>query len=69
MTSTIVSAVVPIASVFLGALVTYWVNVRTKRRSSAEDLVNAAIAAVAVAEANQARFTHVNLPDEFEQSD
>ncbi|MFB9932220.1 hypothetical protein ACFORO_21600 [Amycolatopsis halotolerans] len=69
MTSTAVGAVVPLVSVFLGAMVTYWVNVRTKRRSSAEELVNAAIAAVAVAEANQTRSTRVNLPDGFEQSD
>lgn len=69
MTSTVVGAVVPLVSVFLGALVTYWVNVRTKRRSSAEDLMNAAIAVVAVAEANQTRSTHVNLPAGIEQSD
>jgi hypothetical protein len=62
-------AVVPLVSVFLGALVTYWVNVRTKRRSSAEDLVNAAIAAVAVAEANGRSAAYVNLPDRIKQSD
>jgi hypothetical protein len=67
--SVAVGAVVPLLSVFLGALVTYWVNVRTRRRSSAEDLVNAAIAAVAVAEANQSRANYVNLPDGFEPSD
>ena len=67
--SVAVGAIVPLLSVFLSALVTYLVNVRTKRRSSAEDLVNAAIAAVAVAEANQSRATYVNLPDGFEPSD
>jgi hypothetical protein len=69
MISATVGAVVPLVSVFLGALVTYWVNVRARRRSSAEDLVNAAIAAVAVAEANQARSFRVNLPTDFEGSD
>jgi hypothetical protein len=69
MTSTVISALVPLLSVLLGALVTYRVNVRTRRRSAAEEIVNAAISAVAVSEANQSRSGRVNLPADFDSSD
>ncbi len=42
---------------------------RSAGRSPAEELVNAATTAVAVAEANQTRSTQMNLTDGFEQSD
>ena len=62
-------ALVPLLSVLLGALVTYGVNVRTRRRSTVEEIVNEAISAVAVAEANQSRSGRVNLPAVFDSSD
>jgi hypothetical protein len=66
MTSIVINAAVPLLSVLLGALLTYGVNVRTKRRSSAEDLVDAAISAVAVAEANQSLTPRVHVPAGFD---
>lgn len=52
MGSLALNVLTPLVSVLLGAALTYWLNVRTRRRSAAEDLVNAAIAAVAIVEAN-----------------
>ncbi|MDB4872835.1 MAG: hypothetical protein JWL97_3839 [Gemmatimonadales bacterium] len=69
MPSTVVSAAVPLISVLLGALVTYRVNVRSRRRSSAEDLVDAAISAVAVAEANQSLSSRVKPPPGFDHDE
>lgn len=43
----------PLVSILLGAGITYWVNVRSRRRTYVEDLFNQAIAAVAQAEASQ----------------
>jgi hypothetical protein len=40
----------PLLSTLLGGGITYWVNVRQRRRTYVEDLFNAAIAAVAAAE-------------------
>lgn len=65
MSSLVINAVVPLISVLLGALVTYKTNVHIRRRSSAEDLVTAAISAVAVAEANQSLSPRVNPPSGF----
>jgi hypothetical protein len=45
--------VVPLASVLLGAAITYWLNVRTRRRTKVEDIFHDAIAAVAVAQASR----------------
>lgn len=39
---------VPLLSVLLGAGITYWLNVRSRRRSHVEDRFNEAIAAVAL---------------------
>ena len=44
------AAVVPLASVLLGAGVTYWLNVRSRRSNRIEDLFDAAIGATAVAD-------------------
>jgi thiol:disulfide interchange protein len=57
----ITSAAVPLLSVLLGAAVTYWINIRTRQRSAREDLVNAAISAIAIAEAAQSASPRVNL--------
>jgi hypothetical protein len=48
--STIMAAVVPLASVLVGAGVTYWLNIRSRRYNRIEDLFNAAIDATAVAD-------------------
>lgn len=45
-------AVLPVISILIGAGITYYVNVRGRRRTYVEDLFNEAIAAVAVAEAS-----------------
>lgn len=46
-------ALLPLLSTFVGAGITYWVNVRSRRRRYVEDLFNQAIAAVAAAEPSQ----------------
>jgi hypothetical protein len=38
------TAVLPLLSVLLGSALTYWLNVRARRRTFIEDLINAAIA-------------------------
>jgi cell division FtsZ-interacting protein ZapD len=53
------SVVVPLISIAVGAGVTYWLNVRTRRSMRFEDLINAAIAAVAVEEASRSAITRV----------
>jgi len=58
----IVSAVVPFASVLIGAGVTYWLNVRSRRRSYVEDIFNHAISAVAVADASRHFLAQVARP-------
>jgi hypothetical protein len=50
MLSTIMAAIVPLASVLLGAGVTYWLNVRSRRSNRIEDLFDVAISATAVAD-------------------
>jgi hypothetical protein len=47
--SAAVDAIVPLASVLLGAGITYALNVRTRRRDKADDVIHDAIAALAVA--------------------
>jgi hypothetical protein len=49
----VVNGMVPVLSVLLGAGLTYWLNVRQRRRSTVENLFDQAIAAVAVADAAQ----------------
>lgn len=46
------SAVIPLVSVLVGAAITYWLNVHTRRRSAVDDLFALAVAAVAAAEAS-----------------
>lgn len=45
-------ALVPFASVLLGAFITYWTNVRTRRRTRFEDMLHEAMEASALASAN-----------------
>lgn len=52
MLSTIMAAVVPLGSALVGAGVTYWLNVRSRRANRIEDLFDAAISATAVADAS-----------------
>jgi hypothetical protein len=52
MLSTIVTPIVTLASVLLGAGITWWLNVRTRRSNRIEDLFDAAIDATAVADAS-----------------
>ncbi|MER7894438.1 hypothetical protein ABTX15_32025 [Micromonospora sp. NPDC094482] len=47
------SVVVPLASIAVGATLTYWLNVRVRRTSQVEELINAAIGAVAMEEASR----------------
>jgi len=62
------SAVVPLISIAVGAGVTYWLNVRARRSMQFEDLINAAIAAVAVEEASRSAITLV-VADQFDPAD
>ncbi|SIM48020.1 hypothetical protein [Micromonospora cremea] len=61
------SVVVPLASIAVGAVLTYWLNVRTRKASQVEELINAAIGAVAMEEASRSAITAVrgveHLPD------
>lgn len=47
---TVLNAGLPLASILLGAGITYWLNVRTRKQAAVEDLFNSAIAAVALAD-------------------
>jgi hypothetical protein len=62
------SVVVPLASIAVGAALTYWLNVRARKTSQVEELINAAIGAVAMEEASRSAITAVrdvdHLPDE-----
>jgi hypothetical protein len=53
MSSTALDAIVPLASVLLGAAITYGLNVRTRRRTKLEDVLHDAIAAVSEAAASR----------------
>lgn len=64
----VASVVVPLISIAVGAGVTYWLNVRTRRSIRFEDLINAAIAAVAVEEASRTAITRVvATPDQLDE--
>jgi small neutral amino acid transporter SnatA (MarC family) len=69
-TTVLINVIVPLSSVLLGAALTYWLNVRERRRTLVEDQFNAAITAVAIADASQhyikqfARPEHIS-DDEF----
>lgn len=60
--TTIINAVVPIGSVLLGAGLTYWLNVRSRRKNFVEDQFNIAIAAVATAQASMHYLKSVARP-------
>lgn len=55
-------------SIAVGAGVTYWLNVRARRTVQFEEVVNAAIAAVAVEEASRSAITRV-VADHLEPAD
>jgi hypothetical protein len=50
--SILINALVPLASVLVGGALTYWLNVRYRRRGQVEQLFNEAISAVTVADAS-----------------
>ncbi len=60
--------VVPLISIAVGAGVTYWLNVRIRRRVQFEDLINAAITAMAVQEASRSAITRV-VADQLDPAD
>jgi hypothetical protein len=60
--TTLMSAVIPLVSVLLGGALTYWLNVRARRRNRVEDLFDDAIAAVAVADASKSYLRSVAKP-------
>ena len=62
MVTTLTSAAIPLVSVLLGGALTYWLNVRARRRSRIEDLFDDAIAAVAVADASKSYLRSVEKP-------
>ncbi len=69
MLTVLTTAVLPLVSVLLGGALTYWLNVRGRRRSFIEDLFNAAIAAVAVADASKSYLRRVGKPPELSNDD
>lgn len=62
------SAIVPLMSVLVGAAITYWLNVRTRRKTFIEDQFNMAIAAVAVADASKHYVRSVARPEGLSES-
>jgi hypothetical protein len=71
MVPTVMAAVVPLVSALVGAGVTYWLNIRSKRSNRIEDLFDAAISATAVAEAslNYPHLTGLARPPEIADQD
>lgn len=65
----VLDALVPIVSLFIGSGITYWVNVRSRRRTYVEDLFNQAIAAVAAAEASVDFTSNVGQPAHMSDAD
>lgn len=65
----VMAAVVPLLSVLLGAAMTYWLNVRTRRRNHIDDAFNEAVAAVAVADASKSYLRRVAKPAEMSTAD
>ncbi|HRW40096.1 MAG TPA: hypothetical protein P5193_00985 [Microthrixaceae bacterium] len=53
----VASALVPFGSVFVGAAITYWVNVLQRRRTKVEDVLHRAIGEVAKMSASRDFFT------------
>lgn len=58
-----VNILAPFLSLLAGAALTYWLNVRQRRRSYVDDLFNDAIAAVFAAEASVEYSSNVGRPD------
>lgn len=54
--------VLPLVSTLVGAGITYWLNVRVRRRNYVEDLFNEAIASVAGADASIDYLSNVGRP-------
>jgi hypothetical protein len=63
---TVAPVVVPPLSVLLGAAMTYWLNVRSRKRNHIEDAFNEA---VAVADASNSYLRHVSKPAEMSTDD
>ena len=63
---TVASVVVPLFSVLLGAAMTYWLNVRSRKRNHIEDAFNEAVAA---ADASKSYLRHVSKPAEMSTDD
>jgi hypothetical protein len=63
--SSVLSAIVPLVSVLVGTAVTYFFNVRVRRRTNEEDAYQAAISAVAVAEASKQTLYYKSRPASF----
>lgn len=53
----LVAFALPLGSTFLGAGITYWINVRNRRQTKREDVFHEAIGAVAVVEASRVTLT------------
>ncbi len=67
--ATIVGAGVSLVSLLFGALLTYWINDRTRRTHRLEDLFDDAISAVAVADASQYYVRKVGQPEGMTHDD
>ena len=65
--NTIINAIVPIGSVLIGAGLTYWLNVRARRKNYVEDQFNVAIAAVATADASRSYLKRLARPDNMSE--
>ena len=62
MSGSALGAIVPVVSVLVGAGLTYWLNVLARKRTHVEDQFNAAIAAIAVADASKHYLRSVARP-------
>jgi hypothetical protein len=65
----VLNIALPFASTLLGALVTYLINVRQRRRTYREDLINAAISAVAAAEVSVDYLASAGRPSHMTDED
>jgi hypothetical protein len=66
---TALDAIVPILATLAGAGITYWLNVRVRRRTYVEDLFNQAIAAVAAADVSVDYQSGVGRPPHLTDTD
>lgn len=58
----VLAAVLPLLSTLLGAAITYWINVRQRKQTHLDDLINQAIGAMAAAEASIDYIAAVHRP-------